>query len=214
MISQLDHITHIYLYKMPRRTVLTSNEFSGYQVNAGTEKPVYQENLRRVVDVVEACRSGRWELVHTVIWLNPESRSISPLLKKLSSRFGPGCFRYVWSKESASDEDSQHHLHYHIATFYNAQKHSFSTLSGGLAGLMECGYLQNYKLVKPQKHKITSPELCNLLTQAVAPTHGLDLRDPRNVAWAVYWCSYLAKTASKESVPGRTFGSSAISRLR
>lgn len=196
---------------MPRRKEYRQESYEGYAINSCAEMPVYLDALKRILDMIKACEGNRWEVVHTVIWLADEVSSVSPVLRKLQRGFSPGCLRYVWAKEDAPHKEiSAPRRHFHLAVFYDAQLHSFSTLTGCLAGLVGEGMLQNYKVIRPDKSKIDQVALLDYLKNAPDARYGLDLRDARHVSWAVYWCSYLAKVSTKEKIEGRVFGSTSI----
>jgi hypothetical protein len=174
---------------------------------------VYERHTKALIEIITSCSGqGRWEAVHVILWINSASTSISTVMHKLQKCFSPGCMKYVWAREFALQEDELSGTHYHVAFFYNAQKHSFQTLRSGLHALVTQDLLYQYQHVVPKKSSIKNIDLAKSLNNNAASAYGLDLRNESGIRWAIFWFSYLAKTRSKESVPGRTFGTSQLKK--
>jgi len=198
---------------MPRRKLHLSQEFQGYGVNASADEPVYVAHLQTIIRMVQSCSlpGSRWETTHIVLWLKNEKTSISKVMRDLQRSFSANSFRYFWAREDASDAmPGTPGIHFHIAVFFNAQIHSFSTLNTALHELVKKSVLHQYKHIPPKQNRIKNPDISDLFADEEDPKFCLDLRRKSNVIWAIYWFSYLAKTASKESTPGRTFGASSL----
>lgn len=178
--------------------------YMGYNINCSDNKPCYLGILNAIFERIQLARETYSRPIgfHVRIRLKDgiSPREITDRLNKhytlpSKHRLRQNTFKPIWVRALENDPDDDGY-HYHFALILDGRKSTRGSVHNLMAKLVEDGFINDYIIIPPDNP---------------AYKGAIPLKGEAGMAEYFYWLSYIAKSRTKEFIPG-TFRGSRIKR--
>lgn len=187
-----------------RKTMYYQDQYMGYNINCGPNKPCYLAIIERLFETVEISTTSftrpigfhvRYRISNSAKRNTVTDRLNKHYSLKSSHRKKEQTFSPLWVRVTENDPD-QDGQHYHLAIILDGRNATRASLAFLFADLFKSNLIEDYKIIphKDPEHK-----------------GGVNLKSNTGKREYFYWLSYIAKVRTKDNID-QTFSSSRLSK--